>query len=292
MTITLERPSTRSALPPRTHVPAARPRSTEFRAKHLDSPIEYFAGLPYGDWNEVPIPARPAEWRALTVDEEQLLFQQMNLALYRAECLRRDLVTRDDEEDSTVDECREIERLTQRAQSIRDELLHAFHKLNLSLAGRFTNRLNTFDELASEGFVVLLRAIARFNPERGFRFSTYAMHAIRRRMLRFVKSKQRLRLAEKCWDDDAENGDAGRWTLAYEQRITETIAKLEQLLARLSPRERYVLRSRFGWGREFDARTLQQVADEYGVSRERVRQLESRALKKLRAMVKDLKLEI
>jgi RNA polymerase primary sigma factor len=138
---------------------------------------------------------------------------------------------------------------------------------------------------------VLLQAISRFNPERGFRFSTYAMHAIRRRLLRYVKSKHRKRQSEAPWNDDATSSDDRRWTLAYEQRISANVTKLERLLTRLSPRERYVLRSRFGWGREFDARTLQQVADEFGVSRERIRQLESRALKKLRAMAKEAKLE-
>ena len=59
---------------------------------------------------------------------------------------------------------------------------------------------------------------------------------------------------------------------------------LEGLLQRLEQREEHVVRSRFGLQNRPGCFTLQRLADEYGVTRERIRQLERRALKKLRQM--------
>ena len=262
--------------------PSARHHAAPGRG--LDQEIRFAPGLPYETWEEVDISLNMGEWRPLTAPEESLLFRQMNLAYFHAARLRDEM--RAGEEDAAS--LGEFGRLIERAQSIRDALLHAFFKLNLSIAGRFTNCHHPFDELVSEGQLTLLRSISRFDPERGFRFSTYAMHAIRRRILRFIRQRQRERQSAKTWCEESSPVDTRRWTLAYERRISETMAIVERLLLQLPPRERYVLRSRFGWGREFEPRTLREIAAELGVSRERVRQLEERALGKLR---KELRVE-
>jgi RNA polymerase sigma factor (sigma-70 family) len=248
--------------------------------------LRFLPGLPYSDWVEVELAAQPEEWRVLGCDEEQQLFRQMHLAYWRAALLREAVLAGDRSERTWHEFARQVGR----AESIRDDLLRAFSKLNLAIAGRFTNRFITFEELASEGQFTLLRAIARFDPERGFRFSTYAMHAIRRRLLRFIRQRQRQ--AAVSWSSDAAPLDTRRWSIAYEQRIQAATAAVERLLAQLSSRERYVVRSRYGWGQEFEPRTLREIAAELGVSRERVRQLEERSLRKLRNLASTLDVEI
>lgn len=248
--------------------------------------IEFSPGLPYESWQEVKLESSAG--RALSAEEERLLFRQMNLAYFQAAQLRDAAHVGIDLDSAAA----EFQRLIRRAEGIRDELLRAFHKLNLSIAGRFTNRLNNFDELVSEGQFTLLRAISRFDPERGFRFSTYAMHAIRRRLLRFVRKRHKERQAAHAWTDETAPSSDRRWTLAYQQRVSAATAVVERLLSNLAPRERYVIRSRFGWGQEFEPRTLREIAEELGVSRERVRQLEGRGLRKLRSLAAELDVDV
>jgi RNA polymerase primary sigma factor len=249
--------------------------------------IEFIAGLPYSSWEEADVTTGSEQWRALTHDEERHLFRQMNLAYFQAFCLRQKMT--DDGDEISADE---VERLIARADSIREELARSFYKLNFSIVSRYANRMHTFDELVCEGHFTLLRALARFNPERGYRFSTYAMHAIRRRIFRFMQQRHRQRQGTEAWSDSSAPAEERKGSLAYQQTLTAATAALERLLPELSPRERFVIRARFGWGREFEPRTLQQIADELGVSRERIRQLEERALRKLRTLAATLDIEL
>jgi hypothetical protein len=133
MTTTLDRPLLQ-VIGPRKQATAhgtTDRRPTQLQSKLLEKPIEYFVGLPYDTWEEVPLPIRPSEWRVLSVAEEQLLFQQMNLALYRAEFMRAEVASGEDR-DELLEEvpdrqvcCEEIERLLRRAQQIRNELITA-----------------------------------------------------------------------------------------------------------------------------------------------------------------------
>ena len=273
---------------PRSSPPSSREAVASRHARCLDRCVEFLPGLPYGSWEETDVDVGSVEWRVLTAEDERHLFRQMNLAYFHATELRAEIQEQGGDELAIA----EFERLIRRAESIRDELSRAFSKLNYSIASRYTNRLNTFDELASEGQFTLLRAIARFNPERGFRFSTYAMHAIRRRIFRFLQQRQRQRQAAGVWTDPPLEMDQCQGSVVHERRVTSATAALNRLLLELSPRERYVIRSRFGWGREFEPRTLQDIAGELGVSRERIRQLEERALRKLRTLASTLDIEL
>lgn len=223
------------------------------------------------DWSQLN------ESRILTAVEERFYFLQMNRAFFAAAKIREDIAG----SEISVTARAEFDRLIQRGRRLRNGLAITYAKLVRSIARGFVTPRVPFDELVSEADEVALRALTMFNPEYGFRFSTYATHAVRRRLLRFVKREQSER--EVCIDWQ-EHGliETRRWTHDYERTVWEEIQHVEQLLTLLSPRERYVVRSRFGWGREFDVRTLQDLADEQGVSRERIRQLESRALSKLR----------
>jgi RNA polymerase primary sigma factor len=145
--------------------------------------------------------------------------------------------------------------------------------------------------LVSEGNVTLIRASEQFDFGRGVRFSTYATWAItnnfvrlfptdRRRRTRFATGREEL---FQILADHRDNGSAD----ANDQEQSRYI--IRKMLGTLSVREQTILVRRFGLAG--DAQTLTQVGQELGISKERVRQLESRALDKLRAHVEVQKLD-
>ena len=254
-------------------------------AQILSHDLSFLVGIPYDTLSEEPLDLESySSASRLEAADERAWFRQLNFARYRAACLCQ-LVSRESPETGLLDE---IERLVERADQIRNQLLVVFRKLTVSVARHFASPKSPLDELVSEGQVTLLAAISKFDPERGFRFSTYATHALRRRLLRFLRTRQRDCERFGKLPPDQSVTDRHRWTFGYEQRVSSALQQVEPLLAQLPPRDRYILRSRYGWGREFDSRTLQEIAEELGISRERVRQLEARSLKRLRDLAVDI----
>lgn len=244
-------------------------------------PITFVSALDYASMTEESLDDLQLDRTSvLTGDEEYRLFAQMNLAYYQASQLRSELKLQDE----SASLLSELDRLLRRGDAIRNRLILIFHKLTVSIVKHFTGPRHALEELVSEGHATLLRAVALFDPTRGFRFSTYATHAIRRRLSRYVKSRQHVQYLPVDFSEGPPIEDHRRWTLPYTREVEAGVAWLESALYELTPRERYVLRCRFGWGREFEPRTLQDIADELNVSRERVRQLEVRAVKKLQAI--------
>lgn len=217
----------------------------------------------------------------LASETETRLFLQMNRCYHVASRMQ-------DESDSF--DAYSIAYELARGDQIRNQLVVIFHKLTVSIAKSFVSSRHSLEELVSEGDATLIRAIALFDPSRGFRFSTYATYAIRRRLARYITSSQHLHATPVDFRDAPPILDHRRWTLPYEQSMEAGVQWLESALYKLSQRERYIIRCRFGWGREFEPRTLQQIADELGISRERVRQLETKALKKLQDLAASIDL--
>ncbi|MDA1053554.1 MAG: sigma-70 family RNA polymerase sigma factor [Planctomycetota bacterium] len=223
----------------------------------------------------------------LTSETESRLFLQMNRCYYRASQLRDGR----QEQSPCFDDSTTEEELA-RGDQIRNQLVVIFHKLTVSIAKHFVSSRHSLEELASEGDATLIRAITLFDPSRGFRFSTYATYAIRRRLARYVTSSEHLRAAPVDFRDAPPIPDRRRWTLPYEQAMEAGVQWLESALFELTQRERYIIRCRFGWGREFEPRTLQEIADELGISRERVRQLEAKAITKLQEIAAKIDLAV
>lgn len=256
-------------------------------ARILATEIDFLVGIPYDTLEEEPLELqRYTAATRIGAHDEVRLVRQMNLARFQAARLRQRLGA----ETPDVAAMDEIERLLERADLIRNRLAIVFGKLTQSIARQFASSRYPLDELVSEGQATLMSAIAKFDPERGFRFSTYATHAVRRRLMRYLQRRQRDRETFVECPHDNLLPDPRRWTFAYEQWLTATLKQAERLLCQLPPRDRYILRSRYGWGREFECRTLQDIADELGVSRERVRQLEARSLQKLRELATEIEI--
>ena len=152
--------------------------------------------------------------------------------------------------------------------------------------------MKTFDELLSEGIETLLRATDKFDYTRGFRFSTYATTAVRRTLWRSLQTAQRDRDRMLFSDqlkatDQPQPQDAPPVDDLHDQQRRRA---LPSLLRRLSQRERYILSRRYGLNADGASQTLQSLARDLGVCKERVRQLEVRAKAKIRILVKDLNL--
>ena len=210
--------------------------------------------------------------------------------------------------------------------------------LVFKVAGRFRGRGLAFRDLIQEGNLGLMRAVDLFDPERGFRFSTYAVWWIRHAADRAVADRgrdvrvpvhlvslhrklERVRrrfevergrtpnteeLAKLCGvpatkielaDRSLSHGTVPLDPIPGREHQTpvdipdEQSARqlethldtegLEDLLEHLSAFEADIVRKRFGLG-ERDPMTLQEIGDEYALSRERIRQIEKRALGRMR----------
>lgn len=195
-----------------------------------------------------------------------------------------------------------------RAEALR--LRGVMTRANLALvvyvAKSYNHRGVPLVDLIQEGNIALMRAVERFDPDRGFRLSTYATAWLQRAMARTVRSLSRtVRLPESAQGAtsrsvpiDAPMGK-GRLSLTDiliepEALAPDDVAMREQIRARarellegLRPKEALVVRRRFGIGGEAPM-TLQQIGDELGITRERVRQIEKGALDKLRGRMRPL----
>ncbi|WP_182869473.1 sigma-70 family RNA polymerase sigma factor [Rhodopirellula sp. JC639] len=232
---------------------------------------------------------RLCEAPLLTPEQEQMLFQRMNYLLQQA-AVHRSLL--DPARPSRV-RLQLIDRLIALASWHRDRIVEANLRLVFSIVKKFVNASNRFDDLLSDGIVALIRAVEKFDFDRGFRFSTYATQVIRRNSYRtvVVNQQERQKTVGGLQDMDLDVTDEGRESAISEKRWHELRSRLSVMLDELDRREKFIIRARFSLGAHRKVHTLQSLANRLGVSKERVRQLERRAMDKLRAMAGDVKLE-
>ena len=144
-------------------------------------------------------------------------------------------------------------------------------------------------ELVSEGNVALLRAIEKFDVSRGFRFSTYACRAILKAFSRAAirNSRYRTLFAVELTSNNIDRVDREQQVRqTQEESIVELRRVLTENRASLSRVEQRVIESRFSIdapAEDTSSRmTLEEIGDVIGVTKERVRQIQMRALEKLR----------
>jgi RNA polymerase primary sigma factor len=226
--------------------------------------------------------ARLCDGRLLTRDEEEDLFRRMNYLKFRANSLRSRL----DPELSSRECVERVEQFLSRADAIRDRLIRSNMRLVISIVKKFVTPQQSFDDLLSEGAMSLLQAVEKFDFSRGFRFSTYAYRAVARNAFRKISDRQKESTRFVTGADDSifssVRDDAAS---AISDGLTERMRQmLKAFLDQLDRRERFIVRSRYALGAHRQSRTFQYLADKLGVSKERVRQLEQRAVAKLKQM--------
>lgn len=176
-----------------------------------------------------------------------------------------------------------------RAHALRSALVQANMPLVLAMAKRM--RLNGVDfcELISEGNMALLRSVDKFDCARGFKFSTYACRSIIKAFSRVAMRTSRLHARFPVeYDPNLERSDfAERRREDRRQSCLEELQSiLQQNLAKLNDIEQTVIRERFSLDTPLEegkkAKTLEEIGHIIGVTKERVRQIQNKALAKLR----------
>jgi len=232
--------------------------------------------------------SRLCEAPLLTPQQVQVLFQRMNFLLHQAS-VHRSLLSMDRPSRARLDL---VEKLVGLAEWHRDRIVEANLRLVFSIVKKFVNPNNTFDDLLSDGIMGLIRAVEKFDYDRGFRFSTYATQVVRRNSYRtvVVNQQNRQKVSSGLQDMDIEITDEGRSSAISENRWHELQTHLAVMLDDLDRREKFIVRARFALGSHRKVHTLQSLADRLGISKERVRQLERRAMDKLRALAGEVQL--
>ncbi len=237
---------------------------------------------------------------------------------------------------------RELDRAEEKMKRGKAELIEANLRLVVSIAKRYTNRGLQFLDLIQEGNVGLMKAVDKFEYQRGYKFSTYATWWIRQAITRAIADQARtisipvhmieainklvrtsrhlvqqlgreptpeeigvrmeiplekvrkiLKIAKEPIsletpigeEEDSHLGDFIEDKKAVSPLDAATRYDLQRqisnALGTLTPREEKIIRKRFGIGESTD-HTLEEVGQDFDVTRERIRQIEAKALRKLR----------
>lgn len=226
----------------------------------------------------------------LTREEEVYYFRKMNYLKYLASEKREDL---DPNRPKSAD-MDEVESLLEQAVEVKNFLIRSNLRLVVSIAKKHMQPGMNFFEMVSDGNMSLIRAIEKFDYTKGNKFSTYATWAIMKNYARSIpkefKQRERYRTGvEEVFDWRPDEGEPQFKQELVNQRQHQLIMSI---LEQLDDREKTIIINRFGLEEGVEPKTLEQVGQVLGVTKERIRQLESRALKKLRQITQEEKLEI
>lgn len=216
----------------------------------------------------------------LTREQEYHLFRKMNYLKFKAHKLRESL----DPSEPRVGMMDEIEQLNESAVAVKNQIVQANLRLVVSIAKRHMNSSDDFFSLVSDGNMSLFRAVEKFDYSRGNKFSTYASWAIMKNFARSIpsefKHKDRFRTTgeEVFMAHEDTRVDHFAAEIAQKQRVKQ----INRILNKLDHREQQIIIRRFGLDHNNEPLTLKEVGAELGVTKERIRQIEARALTKLR----------
>jgi RNA polymerase primary sigma factor len=239
---------------------------------------------------------KSSEQVILTAAEERVLFLQLNYARWKIRELQRE-VWASPSKQPTEDQAREILRWYRKSIQMREQIAETNLALVLAMAKRTRMSEVDFADLVSEGNMALLRAVDKFDCERGFKFSTYACRAILKAFSRqgMKLSKYRQRFPT---DFDPKLEKSNHLDTKRSEFVDDAASEVKRIVLQnncdLSEIERTVIEHRFRLSSPNDdakPMTLEQVGQIIGVTKERVRQIQNKALEKIRVELEDSFLE-
>jgi RNA polymerase primary sigma factor/RNA polymerase sigma factor len=226
----------------------------------------------------------------LTPEQERHLFRKMNYLKYRAARLRQKLSLARPKA-KLMDQ---IEQYYREAVETKNQIIRANLRLVVSIAKRHVGPKDNFFELVSDGNMSLMRAVEKFDYSRGNKFSTYASWAIMKNFARTIpdEHRQRDRFRTSLGEMFAATEDARSSEVAQESSQLERESQVGRMLERLDEREQKIIIKRFGLEQGSQSLTLKEVGEQLGITKERVRQIEARALSKLRKAAAESHIEL
>jgi RNA polymerase primary sigma factor/RNA polymerase sigma factor len=226
----------------------------------------------------------------LTREQEQHLFRKYNYTKFRADKLRQQL----NADKPTCTEMDEIESWYDQAVQLKQMIVQCNLRLVVSIAKRHMKATDDFFTLVSDGNMSLIRAAEKFNYALGNKFSTYASWAIMKNFARTIpnefKHRDRFRTSLDEMFAFQSDGKTNRRKLECDDLLRKS--EVTEMLSNLDDREQQIIIRRFGLDPQCEPQTLQQVGVEMGVTKERVRQIQAKALKKLRLNADERHLEL
>ncbi|MFP6750801.1 MAG: sigma-70 family RNA polymerase sigma factor [Pirellulaceae bacterium] len=226
----------------------------------------------------------------LNREQEQHLFRKFNYIKHKANRSREKL----DQLAPRASLMDEIEELYGQAVAMKNMIVQANLRLVVSIAKRHMAANEDFFSLVSDGNVSLMRAIEKFDYSRGNKFSTYASWAIMKNFARTIPYEHRQMDRFRTSLDELFSGQQDRRSnqMLLESAQLQRELQVGSILSRLDDREQKIIISRFGLDHSREPQTLKEVGVEMGVTKERVRQIEARALNKLRQAVRDASIDL
>jgi len=226
----------------------------------------------------------------LTREQEYHVFRKFNYLKYQADKLRKKL----DPGNPRVSQMEEIERLYEEALVVKNQIVRANLRLVVSIAKRHVGQHENFFELVSDGNMSLLRAVEKFDFSRGNKFSTYASWAIMKNFARTIPGEFKHRDRFRTSLDELFGATEEKRTDQYELETAqqERESQIGRILTRLDEREQRIIINRFGLDHSQEPQTLKEVGASMGVTKERIRQIEARALNKLRLAAQEERISV
>jgi len=187
----------------------------------------------------------------------------------------------------------ELESLLRRANELKNQLTQSNLRLVVSIAKKHVRQGEDLFTLISDGNLSLMKAVEKYDYMRGNKFSTYASWAIMKNYARSIPEERGQLSRYQTGHEERLDGepDPANQVASVDRQLEGIREALQEVLGKLPARERLIVSRHYGLTPDGKSQTLEQIGRLFGVSKERARQLEKRALKRLRNIVSPTMLE-